>query len=73
MNSENHSTSSSINIRKESNRNDLRNNIIFAYIAIIFLCLESIYILFSALRKGIFKQEILTKKSDIGFDIIIKN
>ncbi len=35
------------------------------------LFLESIYILFSIFRKGLFKKEILSETSTLGFDIEI--
>ena len=72
MKSNNNSTNNQ-NILEDSNSTGLKNNIIFFYIVIILLFIESIYILISSIKKGIFKQEVLTKKSHIGFDIIIKS
>jgi len=42
--------------------------------ALLILFYDSILILLSGLRKGIFKKEVLSKKSKLGFDfkIIIK-
>ena len=47
-------------------------NFIITVLAAIVLLIESIYILISGLKTGILKKEILTTRSDIGFDIIIK-
>tara|TARA_Y100001968_G_scaffold261844_1_gene249832 strand:+ start:1036 stop:1275 length:240 start_codon:yes stop_codon:yes gene_type:complete len=46
---------------------------IVTIIAIILLFIESIYILLSGIKKGFLKKEVLTKKSNLGFDIIIKS
>ena len=48
-------------------------NFIITILSAIVLLVESLFILLSAFRKGFLKKEILTKKSDIGFDIIIKS
>tara|TARA_Y100001968_G_scaffold218310_1_gene200980 strand:- start:4657 stop:4872 length:216 start_codon:yes stop_codon:yes gene_type:complete len=48
-------------------------HVILNTIALILLFLESIYILLSGIKKGILKKELLTDKSALGFDIIIKN
>ena len=43
--------------------------LIFSAISIFF---ESILIIFSIFKKGILKKEILSKDTDLGFDLIIK-
>ncbi len=48
-------------------------NFIVSIITILILFLQSIYILLSCFRRGFFKKEVLTTKSNLGFDIIIKN
>ncbi len=48
-------------------------NFIVSIITILILFLQSIYILLSCFRRGFFKKEVLTTKSSLGFDIIIKN
>ena len=65
---------------KKFNNEELKNhedkkivyNFIITVLAAIVLLIESIYILMSGLKTGILKKEILTTRSDIGFDIIIK-
>ncbi len=47
--------------------------IIILIIGWIFLFFESILILISFFRKGLRKKEILSTKSNLGFDIIIKS
>tara|TARA_Y100001968_G_C19392918_1_gene736606 strand:- start:686 stop:904 length:219 start_codon:yes stop_codon:yes gene_type:complete len=56
---------------KEGNRT-LTYNFILTIIILLILFFESIYILLSAIRKGFIKKEVLTTKSNFGFDIIIK-
>ena len=65
---------SSINRKiPEKPKKNLTGNIITYTIAIIILFLQSIFILFSILKNGFMKKEVLTKKSNFGFDIIIKS
>ena len=56
-----------------NNQIKLNHNSTFYFLVIILLFVESVYILLSIVSKGILKKEILTKKSTVGFDIIIKN
>ena len=56
---------------KESNTS-ITNNFIIVIFSIISLFYESIIIIMSLFKKGIFKKEILSKKTDLGFDLIIK-
>tara|TARA_B100000700_G_C14495946_1_gene601808 strand:+ start:260 stop:445 length:186 start_codon:yes stop_codon:yes gene_type:complete len=48
------------------------SDLIFASLLILILFLESIYILISYAWKGIWKKEILSSDSEIGFDVEIK-
>ena len=57
---------------KPINKNSLTNNFIILIFSIISLFVESIIIIFSLLKKGFVKKEILSKKTDLGFDLIIK-
>tara|TARA_B100000700_G_C14687177_1_gene688128 strand:+ start:118 stop:375 length:258 start_codon:yes stop_codon:yes gene_type:complete len=57
---------------KKTNKR-IGNDIITYTIAIIILFLNSFFVLFSSIKKGFLKKEVLTKKSNIGFDIIIKS
>ena len=52
--------------------NSLTSNLIILIFSIISLFFESIIILFSLFKNGIFKKEILSKKTNLGFDLIIK-
>ena len=54
------------------NNNSITHNFIILIFSVISLFLESIIIIISLLKKGIFKREILSKKTDLGFDLIIK-
>ena len=46
-------------------------NLIIFMITILFLVFESILILLKISKKGILKKEVLSKKSNIGFDVKI--
>tara|TARA_Y100001968_G_C19032352_1_gene560472 strand:- start:346 stop:552 length:207 start_codon:yes stop_codon:yes gene_type:complete len=52
--------------------NSITNNFIILLFSIISLFLESIIIILSLFKKGILKKEVLTKKTNLGFDLIIK-
>ena len=54
------------------NKNSITNNFIILLFSIISLFIESIIIISSLFKKGIFKKEILSKKTNLGFDLIIK-
>ncbi len=54
------------------NNNSITNKFIILIFSIISLFLESIIIIISFSKKGIFKKEILSKKTNLGFDLIIK-
>ena len=56
---------------KESNHS-VTNNFIILIIYIISIFFESITIIISLFKKGIFKKEVLSKKTYLGFDLIIK-
>tara|TARA_Y100001968_G_scaffold333661_1_gene398143 strand:+ start:77490 stop:77723 length:234 start_codon:yes stop_codon:yes gene_type:complete len=57
---------------KDNQNKSISYNLIIGIVVLIILSLESIFILLSSIKKGILKKEVLTKNSDIGFDIIIK-
>ena len=56
----------------QNTKNSFTNNFIILIFSIVSLFFESIIIIFSLLKKGIVKKEILSKKTDLGFDLIIK-
>ena len=55
-----------------NNKNSFTNNFIILLFSVISLFFESIIIIISLFKKGIVKKEILSKKTDLGFDLIIK-
>ncbi|KGG20087.1 hypothetical protein EV03_1551 [Prochlorococcus marinus str. PAC1] len=57
---------------KKNNNNSITYNFIILIISIISLFVESIITIISSFKKGILKKEILSKKTDLGFDLIIK-
>ena len=57
---------------KQINDNSITNNFIILIFSIISLFIESIITIISFFKKGILKKEILSKKTDLGFDLIIK-
>ena len=57
---------------KPKDKNYITNNFIILMFSIISLFFESIIIIFSLFKEGIFKKEILSNKTDLGFDLIIK-
>ena len=57
---------------KQTNNNSITNNFIILIFSIISLFVESIITIISLFKKGILKKEILSKKTDLGFDLIIK-
>ena len=68
-----------IKMKKESsqksstgNRTSITNNFIILMFSIISLFFESIIIIISLFKKGFIKKEILSKKTDLGFDLVIK-
>tara|TARA_Y100001968_G_scaffold314674_1_gene340341 strand:+ start:769 stop:975 length:207 start_codon:yes stop_codon:yes gene_type:complete len=64
------------NFHKDSSRekrNSITNNFIIILFSIISLFIESIIIILGAFKKGILKKEILSKKTNLGFDLIIKS
>ena len=52
--------------------NSITNNFIILILSILSLFFESIIIIISLFKKGIFKKEVLSKKTNLGFDLIIK-
>ncbi len=62
-------------MKEQENQNknkSITNNFIILIFTIISLFVESIIIIISVFKKGILKKEILSKKTDLGFDLIIK-
>ena len=57
---------------KQNNKNSITNNFIILVFSITSLFFESIIIIISLFKKGIVKKEILSQKTDLGFDLIIK-
>ena len=57
---------------KTNDKNSITNNFIVLIFSIISLFFESIIIIISLFKQGIVKKEILSKKTDLGFDLIIK-
>ena len=57
---------------KLNNNNSIANNFIILIFSIISLFFESIIIIISLFKKGILKKEILSQRTDLGFDLIIK-
>ena len=57
---------------KPNNKNSITNNFIILIFSIISLFVDSIIIIISIFKKGILKKEILSKKTNLGFDLIIK-
>ena len=60
------------NPKLNNNNNSIANNFIILIFSIISLFFESIIIIISLFKKGILKKEILSQKTDLGFDLIIK-
>ena len=58
--------------QKQINDNSITNNFIILIFSIISLFIESTITIISFFKKGIFKKEILSNKTDLGFDLIIK-
>ena len=52
--------------------NSITNNFIIMIFLILSLFFESIIIIISLFKKGILKKEVLSKKTNLGFDLIIK-
>ncbi len=57
---------------KKNNHNSITNNFIILIFSIISLFIESIITIIGLFKKGILKKEILSKNTDLGFDLIIK-
>ena len=52
--------------------NSITNNFIILIFSILSIFFESIVIIGSLFKKGILKKEVLSKKTNLGFDLIIK-
>ena len=55
------------------NNNSIISKFIIIIFAVISLFVESILILIGSFKKGILKKEVLTRNTNLGFDLIIKN
>ncbi len=52
--------------------NSITNEFIIILFSILSLFFESILIIISLFKKGILKKEVLSEKTNLGFDLIIK-
>ena len=52
--------------------NSITNNFIILVFSILSLFFQSILIIISSFKKGILKKEVLSAKTNLGFDLIIK-
>ena len=52
-------------------RTDFVSISIYSVLTIIVIFIESIYVLINGLRDGFLRKEVLSKESDLGFDIDI--
>ena len=57
---------------KQINDSSITNSFIILIFSIISLFIESTITIISFFKKGILKKEILSNKTDLGFDLIIK-
>ena len=57
---------------KQKENTSITNNFIILIFSVISLFVESIIIIISLFKKGILKREILSEKTNLGFDLIIK-
>ena len=57
---------------KPNNDNSITNDFIILILSIINLFIQSIIIIISLFKKGFLKKEILSKRTNLGFDLIIK-
>tara|TARA_Y100001968_G_scaffold140457_1_gene128480 strand:- start:3440 stop:3646 length:207 start_codon:yes stop_codon:yes gene_type:complete len=56
----------------EATNDSISYNFIILVFSILSLFYESIIIILSLFKKGIIKKEILSQKTNLGFDLIIK-
>ena len=52
--------------------NSITSNFIILVLSILSIFFESIIIIISLFKKGILRKEVLSKKTNLGFDLIIK-
>ena len=52
--------------------NSITNNFIILIFSVISLFFESLIIIITLFKKGIYKKEVLSKNSNLGFDLIIR-
>ena len=60
------------NNTKPKTNNSITHNFIILIFSVISIFCESIIIIIGLFKKGIFKREILSKNTNLGFDLIIK-
>ncbi len=53
-------------------KSSITDNFIILVFSILSLLFESIIIIISSFKKGILKKEVLSEKTNLGFDLIIK-
>ena len=61
----------SLKLETQKKKKDFTSISIFTTIAVVIIFIESIIILINGLRKGLLKKEVLSKQSNLGFDIDI--
>ena len=61
----------SFKLETQKKKKDFTSISIFTTIAVVIIFIESIIILINGLRKGLLKKEVLSKQSNLGFDIDI--
>ena len=59
-------------MKKKDKNNSTVSNFIILILSIITIFIEAIIVLISSFNKGILKREILSKRTDLGFDLIIR-
>ena len=59
-------------IQKQHNNDSIVDSFIILVFSVISITFESITTIISLFKKGILKREILSKRTDLGFDLIIK-
>ena len=58
--------------QKKNNDDSIVSSFIIIVFSIISIFFESIIVFISLFKQGFYKREILSKKNDLGFDLIIK-
>ena len=58
--------------QNSDNKNSITSKFIITILTVITLFFESVLILIGSISRAIHRKEILTKKTNLGFDLIIK-